>query len=65
MKKASKIIVIFIFAMSVFVGVGAVEVFADTASQRCFPLQSESKRSARQIFCKTKRKKGCFKVEQV
>ena len=33
MKKASKIIVIFIFAMSVFVGVGAVEVFADTASQ--------------------------------
>ena len=32
MKKASKIIVIFIFAMSVFVGVGAVEVFADTAS---------------------------------
>ena len=27
MKKASKIIAIFIFAMSVFVGVGAVEVF--------------------------------------
>ena len=33
MKKASKIIAIFIFAMSVFLGVGAVEVFADTASQ--------------------------------
>ena len=33
MKKASKIIAIFIFTMSIFVGVGAVEVFADTASQ--------------------------------
>ena len=33
MKKASKIIAIFIFAMSVFVGVGAVEVFAGTTSQ--------------------------------
>ena len=33
MKKASKIIAIFIFAMSVFLGVGAVEVFAGTTSQ--------------------------------
>lgn len=59
MKKASKIIAIFIFTMSIFVGVGAVEVFADTASQ------TNTVNEPVKFIAKQKRKKGCFKVEQV
>lgn len=59
MKKASKIIAIFIFTMSIFVGVGAVEVFAGTTSQ------TNTVNEPIKFIAKQKRKKGYFKVEQV
>ena len=50
MKKASKIIAIFIFAMSVFLGVGAVEVFADTASQVNFQTaKAENRKNVKSL----------------
>mgnify|MGYP000249601438 CR=1 FL=1 len=45
--------------MSVFVGIGAVEVFADTTSQ------TNTVNEPIKFIAKQKGKKGCFKVEQV
>lgn len=53
MKKASKIIAIFIFAMSVFLGVGAVEVFAGTTSQTNTinePIKSLQSKKEKRLF---------------
>ena len=61
MKKASKIIAIFIFAMSVFVGIGAVEVFADTTSQTNTvnePIKFIAKQKGKKVVLKWNKSKN-------